>query len=259
MQLEGRNIWQPYFALVVKISCFILFLRKIVGGVFLQPVPPKRESNVRSNHMKRCISIMILLFWTTCSFGQVELVPRKDNETTEQFAERQKPENSTLAHKVLKTKWNGNSAIIALYDITYKLPEPNDSDQQTYHEIVGFIFFKLDKNTYSKITFGTIDTEGSNPSIKTVFFANADNDKAKELIVIASWEQRHYDVNGMLYGTYIFDNETVEKTLDLQYLEEISKKLDGGCECNWNDGTNKKAKFKTASEIKKELVRLGYK
>lgn len=209
--------------------------------------------------MRHFINISILLFWTTLSFGQIQLVPRKDNETAEQFAERQKPEHSTLTHKVLETKWNGNPTIISLYDITYKLPEENDPGQQTYHKIIGFVFSELGKNTYSKVTFGTIDTEGGNPSIETIFFANADNDKAKEIIIIASWEQRHYDVNGTLYGTYVFDNQTIEKTFDLKFLEEISKKLDGGCECNWRDGTNKKSKFKTASEVKEELARLGYK
>ena len=209
--------------------------------------------------MKNCINITILFFWTTLSFGQIELVPRKENETVEQFAERQKPENSTLAHTILKTKWNGNSVIISLYDITYKLPIQNDPDQQTYHKIEGFVFSQLDKNSYSKVTFGTIDTEGGNPIIETVFFANADNDKAKELVIIASWEHRHYDITGTLYGTYVFDNETLEKTLDLKFLEEISKKIDGGCECTWSDGTNKKAKFKTAMEVRQELIRLGYK
>ncbi len=209
--------------------------------------------------MRHLINITILLFWTTLSFGQIQLIARKDKETVEQFAERQKPENSTLTHKVLETKWNGNSTIISLYDITYKLPEENDPGQQTYHKIIGFVFSELGKNTYSKVTFGTIDTEGGNPSIETIFFANADSDKAKEIIIIASWEQRHYDVNGTLYGTYVFDNQTIEKTFDLKFLEEISKKLDGGCECNWRDGTNKKSKFKTASEVKKELARLGFK
>jgi hypothetical protein len=209
--------------------------------------------------MRHLINITILLFWTTLSFGQIQLIARKDKETVEQFAERQKPENSTLTHKVLETKWNGNSTIISLYDITYKLPEENDPGQQTYHKIIGFVFSELGKNTYSEVTFGTIDTEGGNPSIETIFFANADSDKAKEIIIIASWEQRHYDVNGTLYGTYVFDNQTIEKTFDLKFLEEISKKLDGGCECNWRDGTNKKSKFKTASEVKKELASLGFK
>lgn len=209
--------------------------------------------------MTHCINIIILFFWTTLSFGQIELLPRKENETVEQFAERQKPENSTLVHTVLKTKWNENPVIISLYDITYKLPLQNDPDQQTYHKIEGFVFSQVDKNTYSKVTFGTIDTEGGDPTIETVFFANADNDKAKELVIIASWEQHHYDVSGTLYGTYVFDNETIEKTIDLKFLEEISKKLDGDCECTWSDGTNKKSKFKTALEVRQELIRLGYK
>lgn len=209
--------------------------------------------------MKYYIEILILLLWTNVSFGQIELVPRKAQETAEQFAERLKPENATLAHKVIETKWNGNSVIISFYDITYKLPVENDPDQQAYHKIEGFIFSQLGKNTYSKVNFGIIDTEGGNPTIETVFFANADNDKAKELIIIASWKQIHYDFNGTLYGTYVFDNETTEKTLDLKFLEEISKKLEGGCECSYREGTSKKAKFKNATEVKKELLKLGYK
>ena len=197
-----------------------------------------------------------MLFWTTFSFGQI--VQRNDYETTEKFAERHKPENSTLTHKVLETKWNSFPVIISLYDQTYKLPINNNTDQQTYHKIVGAVFVQFDKNNYRKTTFGTIDTEGSNPSIETVFFANADTDSTKELIVIASWKVQHYDVSGTLYGTYIFDNE-LTSIIAWKPLEKISRKLDGGCECSWRDGTSKKVKYKTASDIKKELTRLGYK
>ena len=198
-----------------------------------------------------------MLFWTTFSFGQ--LVQRQDTETAEQFAERLKPDSSTLTHKVLETKWNELPVVISLYDQTYKLPIENDPDQQTYHKIVGAVFIQLDKNNYSKTTFGTIDTEGGDPNIETVFFANADTDKTKELIIIASWEQRHYDVSGTLYGTYVFDYELTSAVLEWNFIEEISRKLDGGCECSWRDGTSKKAKFKTVTEVKNELTRLGYK
>ncbi|MFT3844308.1 MAG: hypothetical protein QM725_04595 [Lacibacter sp.] len=198
-----------------------------------------------------------MLFWTAYSFGQ--LVQRQDKETAEQFAERQKPGNSTLTHRVLETKWNELPVIISLYDQTYKLPIENDPDQQTYHKIVGAVFIQLDKNNYSKTTLGTIDTEGGDPNIETVFFANADTDKTKELIIIASWEQRHYEVSGTLYGTYVFDYELTSALLEWKFLEEVSRKLDGGCECSWRDGTSKKAKFKTATEVKNELTRLGYK
>ncbi|MBL7786659.1 MAG: hypothetical protein JNM36_12195 [Chitinophagales bacterium] len=104
-----------------------------------------------------------------------------------------------------------------------------------------------------------IDSEGGDPHIESVFFANTDKDKTNELIIIASWYQRHYFVTGTLYGTFVFDRELASTALEWQLLEQISKKLDGGCDCTWEDGKSKKAKFTTASEIKKKLIRLGYK
>lgn len=210
--------------------------------------------------MRHYVIIVFFLCWTTFSFGQ--LVQRQDNETAEQFAERQKPENSTLTYKVLETEWGGIPVIISLYDQTYKLPIQNDADQQSYHKINGAVFLQLDKknkNNYHKTTFGTIDTEGGDPNIETVFFANADADKTKELIIIASWEQQHYDVSGTLYGTYVFDYELTSATLEWKFLEGISRNLEGGCECSWRDGTSRKAKFKTETDIINELTKLGYK
>lgn len=207
--------------------------------------------------MKHWINTALSLFWTTFSFGQI--VQRQNNESAEQFANRLKPDLSTLTHKVLETNWNSLPVIISLYDQTYKLSIEKDPDQNTYHRIVGAIFIQLESTKYSKTTFGTIDTEGGDPNIETVFFANADADKTKELIVVASWEQRHYDVYGTLYGTFVFDHELTSATLEWKFLKDISSKLDGGCECSWRDGRNGKAKFKTASEIKNELTKLGYK
>lgn len=96
------------------------------------------------------------------------------------------------------------------------------------------------------------------PSIESVFFANADKDLAQELIIIASWEQRHYEVKGTLFRTYVLDNTTIEKSLDLKLLEKVSKKLGGGCECSWSDGTTSTAKFSTPTGVLNELIRLGY-
>lgn len=183
---------------------------------------------------------------------------RQDHESAEQFAERLKPDGSTLTHQVIETKWEELPAIIALYDQPYQLLIENDPGQQTYHKIVGAVFIQLDNNNYRETTFGVIDTEGGDPNIETVFFANADTDITKELIIIASWEQRHYDVNGTLYGTYVFDYKPTDATSTWRLMEEISKKLDGGCECSWRDGASKKAKFKTANDVKRELARLGY-
>lgn len=138
------------------------------------------------------------------------------------------------------------------------MPIEYDPDQQTHHKNVGAVFIRLDKNNYRKTTFGAIDTEGDDPNIETVFFANADTDHTKELIIIASWEQRNYDVNGTLNGTYVFDYEQTDATSAWKFMAEISRKLDGGCECSWRNGTSKKAKIKTANDVERELARLGY-
>lgn len=207
--------------------------------------------------MKQGVIIVLFLCWSGLLAGQA--IQRLDKETAEQFAERHKPDSSTLTYKVLETKWNAIPVVISFYKQAYKLPIQNDPGQQTYHKIDGAVYIQLDKNNYSKTTFGTIDTEGSDPVIDTVFFANADTDKTKELIVLVTWEQRHYDVNGILYGTFVFDYELTKATLTWILLEEISNKLDGGCECAWRDGTSGKVILKSASAIKNELTRLGYK
>ncbi len=202
--------------------------------------------------MRHCIYIATLLLWTTFSFGQT--VQRQKGETAVQFATRFKPDSSILTYKVVETKWNAFPVILAFYDQIYKLSD----DQQTYHRIVATIYFELSNYRYSKDPIGTIDTEGGDPTIEAAFFANANTGLATELIIVASWEQRHYEVDGTLYGTFVYEHSTANGRFNAKFLKDISEKLDGGCECSWSDGTSKKAKFKTEADIKAELIRLGY-
>jgi len=207
--------------------------------------------------MRPYIIATTLLLFSTFSFAQV--VNRLSDETAEQFVKRFTPENSVLTHKVIKTTWDLKPAVIAFYDQTYKLPIKNDPDQQEFHRIIAAIFIKNNNQQYSKIIVDTIDSEGGDPKIESVFFANADKDLKKELVIISSWKQRHLDVNGTLYGTFIYDNISRNDQTKLSLLKNLSSRLSGGCECDWSDGTHKTAKFKTAADIKEELKRLGYK
>jgi len=207
--------------------------------------------------MRAYIIATTLLLSTTFSFAQV--VNRLDDETAEQFAKRFTPENSVLTHTVIQTNWDLKPVIIAFYDQSYKLPVQNDPDQQEYRRIIATIFIKNKNQHYNKIIIDTIDSEGGDPKIESVFFANADKDLKKELIIISSWEQRHRDVNGTLYETSIYDNILNYDQGKLLLLKNLSRRLSGGCECDWNDGTHKTSKFKTAADIKEELKRLGYK
>jgi hypothetical protein len=206
--------------------------------------------------MKTFIITFALIMSVFISKGQD--LKRLPNETAIQLAERLKPENSKITHQVIETIWNSKSVIFAFYNQNFKLPKDRDPEQQDYLRIIGTIFLKQGNSGYKRIIIDTLDTEGGNPSIESFFFANADKDSLKELVIIASWEQRHYDVNGTLYDSTVYDNITGSTGDKLTLKTEISKRIDGGCDCVWQDGRKKTVKFKTAKSIKEELSRLGY-
>ncbi len=117
----------------------------------------------------------------------------------------------------------------------------------------------------SILTHKVLSTKWNNTPVILAFYEqayklseHADKDINKELIIIASWEQQHRDVNGTLYSTFVYDDLLTDAQMKLAFIKNISEKLSGGCECEWSDGTSKRAKFKNASDIKTELKRLGY-
>lgn len=207
--------------------------------------------------MKYFLHIILLLLITNNSFGQ--RIERGYKESAEQFVIHYMPKHSKIVYNVLETKWNSKPVIIAFFEQEYKLSTEDDPDQQNYHQVIGEIFFKTRNNNYKRFLIDTIKSEGGNPRIENVFFANADKGKNKELIVLVSWPQVHADVTGTLYGTYVFDDFGIDGKKKLRYLKKISVKLSGGCDCEYKDGKNTKAKFKNEVEIKSELRRLGYK
>lgn len=207
--------------------------------------------------MKYFLLLSFLLLAAVSSYCQFEI--QNENETAEQFATRMMPENSILVHKVLSVRWNSIPAIIAFYEQAYKLSKEDDPDQEEYARVIAEIFLNTESNHYKKIIIDTFDTEGSKPVIESAFFANADKDSKKELIIIVSWQQQHRDVSGILYATYIYDDAIKDSQMKLTFMERISEKLSGGCECEWSNGASKKAKYKNATEIKTALRHPGYK
>jgi hypothetical protein len=197
-------------------------------------------------------TLFLIAFLLGTFTSSAEEVKRLENETIENFARRVGPPQSELTHSVIETEaWGHEKTMIAFYDTEYKLSE------QTYDKIIGYIFLPQDANTYQKILIGTFEPEGGPPQIEAVFFANADTDKAKELIVICSWLQRHYDFNGTLYGTFVFDNPHAGPT-ELTFLESVSKRVSGDCECEWRNGKKRTSRYKTAASVRAGLKRLGF-
>jgi hypothetical protein len=181
--------------------------------------------------------------FSSFSFGQV--VSRSAEETAVQFARRLQPQNTVVVHKVIETQWNSKPVLIAFYK------------QQSGNQIIIKIYVQTQKNKYSVFRASNIDCEGGEPQIENVFFANCDKDAAKELFLIVSWEQRHFDIRGSLYGTFVYDDLSTNSHGELILKKNLSQKLDGGFE-GFRDGENVIAKLKTAKAIRSELKRLGY-
>ena len=185
--------------------------------------------------------------------SSAEEVKRFENETVENFARRVGPPQSTLIHSVIETEaWGHQKTVLAFYETESK------TSGQTERKTVGYIFLSHDANTYQKILIKTFEPEGGDPQIEAVFFANADKDRPKELIVICSWPQRHFDFSGILYGTFIFDDlRTGTSPAELSFLEGVSRRVSGACECEWRNGKKKTSRYKTAKSVRAGLRRLG--
>ena len=175
---------------------------------------------------------------------------RRAHETAESFAKRNGPPQAALAHQVVETRaWGGPSpAIIAFYE------REIEQSGETVREVVGYLYVPSGSSAYRRILIGTFEAEGGDPTIEAVFVARAGGGRQPKLMVICSWPQNHYDVHGTLYATFVYGaprpgSRAARLTLDAG----LSKRLDGGCECEWRDGTVRVAKYKTAEDVRAAL------
>jgi hypothetical protein len=202
--------------------------------------------------MKQLLVTFSLLF--VALSADASSVTRLANETADNFAKRSGPPQTTLVHQVIETSaWGGKSkTIIAFYEQEF------EESGQTYRRIVSYIYLPEAGKTYRKVLIDTFKPEGGDPEIESVFFANIGRGKQTKLVIICSWPQIHYDFRGKLYATFVYAAPSPDKKVTkLKFEESISKKLEGGCECEWQDGTKKTAKYKTAGEVKAALRTIG--
>lgn len=113
------------------------------------------------------------------------------------------------------------------------------------------------KGRLQQTTVTAIDEDGGLPEIAAIGFANADRDPARELIVIQTWPQQHYDYGGAFYEVRIFD-DLKPGQLALIPLDRVSKRFALGCECTWREGRTEHYRFKTIPAVQRELRRLGF-
>ncbi len=199
--------------------------------------------------MKQLLIVSLFLGLAISAIAQK--FERKANESAGSFVKRI-TNLDELPHPVIETKeWDS-----VRKSIIYFVPDVKGEEIN----IIGYLLIPINSMNYSRVLIDTFQQEGANPKIETVFFANADKDKQREMIIQTSWEQNHRGagVYGMLYGTYIYDNPNLASPpRQLKFFKSLSAKLDGGFEGK-QEGKKVKAKYKTVNSIKAGLKKMGY-
>ena len=203
------------------------------------------------------IRLFLILFICIINVN-AQNISRYKGESAESFILRFTPSSSKVYDKVVETSWNNTSVIIAFFSETYFFPLLDDPQQHEYKRIIATLFVSdAYKKNYTKSIIDTLIEEESLPTIEHIFFANADNDKEKELIILTTWDINNTSVQGKLYSTSIYDYAK-KLPKKLLFLNNISSNVNGGCDCTWEIGRIHRSKFKNKSDIINGLQSLGY-
>ena len=179
-----------------------------------------------------------------------------ENLTKQSVAELFKPKNASIVHQIIETDiWEMKNVILVFYESRYL-----DEDQRERQYIEGNLLIPNQKNQYKKVLISKFEDDNVDTEINSIFFANADKDKEKELIILTKNQHRlQYLYDGTEYSTFVFDNfKKVKTPKEMTLLADISNELFGGFDGFLEDNPNSKAKFKTAEQVKKQLKKLGY-
>lgn len=186
-------------------------------------------------------------------------ITRNPGESALAFIQRNAPDSldfsDELATQMLTTKeWTADSTIIGFYSRSYKLSD----DDMDYTDILGYLYLPVGHGKYKRVFIDTFENEGGTACISSIFYANADKDAARELVILIKWHSTHYQIDGDIYETRIYDNVPSGTYPDkLTFLKDISKEVSGTFD-GYNEGENMVSGFKTAKEIRAELKKQGY-
>lgn len=211
--------------------------------------------------MKYLQALLICFLFLSSSMAQN--FHRNAGETAAEFASSILPNDSArLVGQVLETNdWDSTKKlIIAFYAATVQMTAPQ-KEAFNQKAVLGFVFVPLADGQYKRMLIDTFMEAVSRPYIESVFFANADKDKAKELVILCSWNLGGFTsrIAGKVYHAFLYDHlnfaKLPERIKVLHHLDKTFKPEFDGV----GDGAKKSiAKYKSAEEIKKKLKALRY-
>lgn len=177
--------------------------------------------------------------------GTAQPLVRDSGEPVARFAERVLglERNADELHAI-ESAWNGRPTIFVDF------PRGEERELVALQQGPG--------GRYRRLHVTTGGWEGGRASVAAIGFANADRDAPRELIVILTWQIRHYDVGGTLYEVRILDDPAPGRDALVRLPAAERLFTAGGCDCDRRDGTRERFRFKTIFLVRRALRRAGY-
>jgi Bacterial protein of unknown function (DUF922) len=190
-----------------------------------------------------------------------QIVKRISGEAPLQFVVRARPLYVEYAaertSRVFETKeWTEEPSYIAYYTQRYFTEEEGGQSKEN-QRILAYMFIPTTKDIYKRVLIDTISNEGKPVNIAATFFANADSDNAKELVIMATSTQKDKQATGTLYINRVYDNIPKPMPGKLKRLDDVCGKIEGGME-GTQSGKPSRAKYKSEKEVIEALKKMGF-
>jgi hypothetical protein len=193
------------------------------------------------------------------TWGQT--VKRLPDEDLKRFCTRARPlytdfldENAAISFET--NEWTEQNCVVAFYSQKYFVEEEGKPVQDC-SRMLGYIFIPNGKDTYRRSFIDTFCIDDKEPKINAVFFANADSDQTKELIIQTTIVKRDKNASGTQYETKVYDN--IKPRSVPPKLKKVIATADfgDGFEGTLN-GKPQKAPYKGEKELTEALTKLGF-
>jgi len=222
----------------------------------------KEQQYLWDMRIKKCMDNNTLDFFTSPLnvVQSVKLpgqtVKKLAGETDVQFVVRTRPLYMEFPQEMTKwvkatTEWTQTPAILACYTQKYYVDEDGGVPDIKYRTM-AYMFIPNGRETYRRSIIDTFNYEGLPVKITNVFFANADSDATKELVIVATAAQKSPGATGTMYMNRVYDDVGKLWPARLKKLEVPTAKIPGGLEGLVN-GKPSQALFKTEKEITEAL------
>ncbi|MBX2906600.1 MAG: hypothetical protein KF744_11210 [Taibaiella sp.] len=163
-------------------------------------------------------------------------------------------ENAAVSKEV--KEWLSEPCYLAFYNQRYFIEETGKPVKDCSRTL-GYLFIPTGNGMYKRSFIDTFSINDAAPKVSASFFANADSDGVRELVIQTTMDRKDREATGRHYSVRVYDNVSSRPFPGRLKKLEIPAELAEGFEGTLN-GKPQKAKYKTEKEVADALVKAGF-